>query len=83
MQNLTLTETEYFFPRCTLPFNYFAKAEHTLQPQPNTWVQLLELPHPFAHEEALLLCQHSESEWVAWIPDFGEAILNTKQFCFS
>jgi len=32
-------------------------------------------------DEALLLCQTSENEWVAWIPDHGEAVLNTRQFC--
>lgn len=48
---------------------------------PDTWVKLLELPNPFSHYEALILCPHSESEWVAWIPDHGEAILNNSQFC--
>lgn len=47
----------------------------------DTWVRLLELPNPYSHDEALILCQHSESEWVAWIPDHGEAILNNRQFC--
>jgi hypothetical protein len=50
-------------------------------PQANTWVKLLELPHPWSYDEALLLCQHSEDEWVAWIPDYGEAVLNAAHFC--
>jgi hypothetical protein len=49
--------------------------------QADTWVQLLELPSTFSFDEALLLCQISESEWVAWIPDHGETVLNTCQFC--
>ncbi|OKH21094.1 hypothetical protein NIES593_16845 [Hydrococcus rivularis NIES-593] len=49
-------------------------------PQPNSWVRLLECLNPFCHDEALLLCQESESEWVAWIPDHGEAILHISQF---
>lgn len=50
--------------------------------QASTWVHLLELPNPFSHDEALLLCQSSEDEWVAWIPDHGEAVLNVRQFCY-
>lgn len=48
--------------------------------QADTWVHLLELPSPFSFDEALLLCQSSENEWVAWIPSHGEAVLNTRQF---
>ncbi|MBE9171327.1 hypothetical protein IQ238_28810 [Pleurocapsales cyanobacterium LEGE 06147] len=47
----------------------------------STWVRLLEPPTPFCDEEALILCQHSDSEWVAWIPDYGETILHNSQFC--
>jgi hypothetical protein len=50
--------------------------------QAATWVHLLELPSPFSHDEALLLCQNSEDEWVAWIPDHGEAVLHSRQFCY-
>ncbi|GAC1467255.1 MAG: hypothetical protein NVS2B14_16120 [Chamaesiphon sp.] len=49
----------------------------------STWVQLLQLPSSFSFDEALLLCQHSEDEWLAWIPDHGEAVLNTSQFCLA
>ena len=49
--------------------------------QPDTWVQLLELPSEYSFAEALLLCQHSPDEWVAWIPDHGEAVLKESQFC--
>lgn len=47
----------------------------------DTWVKLLELPSNFSFDEALLLCEISEDEWVAWIPDHGEATLNVSQFC--
>jgi len=47
----------------------------------NTWVQLLEKLNPFSDDEALLLCKKSETEWVAWIPNHGEAVLNVGQFC--
>lgn len=48
--------------------------------QPNTWVQLLELPSTYSYEEALLLCQLSADEWIAWIPSHGEAVLKNSQF---
>lgn len=46
----------------------------------NTWVQLVELPSDFSHDEALLLCQLSADEWVAWVPQYGETVLHTHQF---
>ncbi|MUG95806.1 hypothetical protein F7734_26995 [Scytonema sp. UIC 10036] len=48
----------------------------------NNWVKLVELPSLYSCDEALLLCQISEDEWSAWIPDHGEAVLNSKQFCY-
>ncbi|WP_026735348.1 hypothetical protein [Fischerella sp. PCC 9605] len=48
--------------------------------QTGSWVKLLELPNPYSFDEALLLCPISENEWVAWIPDHGEALLHTRQF---
>ncbi|PSB00605.1 hypothetical protein C7B64_22605, partial [Merismopedia glauca CCAP 1448/3] len=47
----------------------------------STWVHLLESPSPLGYQEALLLCPHSEDEWVAWIPDHGEEVLHISQFC--
>ncbi|BAY27397.1 hypothetical protein NIES2100_72210 [Calothrix sp. NIES-2100] len=44
------------------------------------WVKLLQLPNPFSFDEALLLCPVSEDEWLAWIPDHGEAILHNGEF---
>ncbi len=49
--------------------------------EPSMWVQLLERPTPYSHDEALLLCQHSDTEWVVWIPDCGEMVLHQSQFC--
>ncbi|OUL37638.1 hypothetical protein BV372_01375 [Nostoc sp. T09] len=48
----------------------------------SSWVKLLQLPNPFSFEEALLLCQVAEDEWLAWIPDHGEAVLHTRQFSY-
>lgn len=47
--------------------------------QASAWVKLKELPSPYSHDEALLLCQHSETEWVVWIPEYGEMILHRSQ----
>lgn len=47
--------------------------------QADTWVRLLELPSPFSFDEALLLCQQSEDEWVAWVPNHGEVVLHVRQ----
>lgn len=44
------------------------------------WVKLLQLTNPFSFEEALLLCPVSEDEWLAWIPDHGEAVLHIREF---
>jgi hypothetical protein len=49
-------------------------------PQPNTWVKLYKPLDLFCYDEALLLCQQSEFEWIAWIPDYGEVVLNVNQF---
>lgn len=48
--------------------------------QPGMWVKLLQLPSPFSFEEALLLCQCEENQWLVWIPDCGEAAIDTSQF---
>lgn len=46
----------------------------------DTWVKLLAVPSPYSYDEALLLTESSAQEWLVWIPDHGEAILNTSQF---
>ena len=51
------------------------------QAKPNTWVKLLIVLNPYCYDEALLLCPKSDVEWVAWIPDHGEAILHVNHFC--
>lgn len=48
---------------------------------PSMWVQLLKLPTAYSSDQALLLCQCAEDQWLAWIPDYGELWLTTDQFC--
>ncbi len=47
---------------------------------PSMWVKLLSLPTTYCSEEALLICQQSEQEWLAWIPDYGEILLDRGEF---
>jgi hypothetical protein len=42
---------------------------------PSTWVKLIHPPTALCSTEALLLCPYSDHAWVAWIPDYGEAIV--------
>ncbi|HEY9744020.1 MAG TPA: hypothetical protein V6C90_26320 [Coleofasciculaceae cyanobacterium] len=78
-------------PEVSLPLrlhsqNWYSKSDiSTTEPEwhASTWVQLQELPSPYSHDEALLLCQHSETEWIVWIPEHGEMILHQNQFCKS
>ena len=47
----------------------------------NMWVSLFNPLTDFCYDEAVLLCQQSETEWVAWIPDHGEAAITIDEFC--
>jgi hypothetical protein len=49
--------------------------------EPSTWVKLLNPPTAFSFDEAWLLCQCSEQDWLAWIPDYGEIMLRVDEFC--
>jgi len=51
-----------------------------LEPQPSTWVKLVQAPSLFSHDEALLLCSVSDYQWLAWIPDYGEIVLDREEF---
>lgn len=44
------------------------------------WVRLIALPDPFSYDQALLLSQQSNDEWLAWIPDYGEIMLHWSEF---
>ncbi|MGK7934964.1 MAG: hypothetical protein AB4206_04050 [Xenococcaceae cyanobacterium] len=81
MTTLKQSEQKSSVQWCSIPLNRTQARTGIPQPQPDTWVQLLELFNPYCHDEALLLCQISNWEWVAWIPDHGEAIINIEQFC--
>lgn len=49
-------------------------------PISGTWVKLLQAPGMFSSDEALLLCKLGETQWLAWIPDYGEITLDQDEF---
>ena len=46
----------------------------------DTWVKLFQVPSEYCADEALLLCQESFDTWVAWIPGYGETLLDRSNF---
>ncbi len=61
-----------------------ARLSHPTRPDvaslASIWVNLRPSPGALPGEQALLLCQASEREWVAWIPDYGEVLLDRDAF---
>lgn len=54
-----------------------AKSSHTN----NDWVYLIGMEDDCLDQQVLLLCQHSEVEWVTWLPSEGEKIIHINQLC--
>lgn len=58
-------------------------ASESLSPseiEPSTWVKLVQPPSVFSSDEALLLCQCSDNQWLAWVPEYGEIVLDMDEF---
>lgn len=51
-------------------------------PTASTWVKLVQPIEAVCSDEALLLCQCGTDQWLAWIPDLGEVVLDREQFVF-
>jgi hypothetical protein len=66
-------------PACSLEWEQSLEKP---QIEPNFWVKLWSPLNSFSHDEALLLCQASDSEsrWIVWIPNHGEAVLDISEF---
>lgn len=79
MAVLETVQSKFQVKWCDYPLDF--TPSEVPQAKSNTWVKLLALPNPYSHDEALLLCPKSDTEWVAWIPDHGEAILHINNFC--
>lgn len=48
---------------------------------PSMWVQLLKPPTAYSFDQAWLLCQCAEDQWLAWVPEYGELLITTDDFC--
>jgi len=46
----------------------------------SVWVKLHTPPTEVCQQEALLLCQATNNQWVAWIPDYGKILLAAEDF---
>lgn len=46
----------------------------------SVWVKLHNPPSELCQDEALLLCQAANHQWVAWIPDYGKILLAAEDF---
>lgn len=46
----------------------------------DTWVKLFQVPNEYCADEALLLCQESFDTWIAWLPGYGEILLDKDNF---
>jgi hypothetical protein len=46
----------------------------------DSWVRLNQAPSAYSDEEALLLCEESPGAWVAWVPGYGEILLDKSEF---
>ena len=49
-------------------------------PHADQWVQLRDRLSEYSDDQALLLCKAADGRWVAWIPNYGEALLDRDQF---
>lgn len=47
---------------------------------PPRWVRLAAPLNALCSNEAMLLCQYSDRQWLLWIPDYGEVVLDRNQF---
>jgi hypothetical protein len=49
-------------------------------PQRDLWVELRNPPAKYAEDMALLVCEVDADDWIAWVPGFGELLVNRSQF---
>jgi hypothetical protein len=72
-----------FTPRSSDRFWEKLADVNTAKIQPSVWVKLRNPPTAFSFDEAWLLCECGEDEWLAWIPDYGEIVLSAEEFHLS
>jgi hypothetical protein len=49
-------------------------------PQRDLWVELRHPPAKYAEDMALLVCEVDADAWIAWVPGFGELLVDRSQF---
>jgi hypothetical protein len=49
-------------------------------PQRDLWVELRNPPAKYAEDMALLVCEVDADDWIAWVPGFGELLVNRSEF---
>jgi hypothetical protein len=49
-------------------------------PQRDLWVELRNSPAKYAEDMALLVCEVAADNWIAWVPGYGEILLNRSAF---
>ncbi|MGA7952064.1 MAG: hypothetical protein WCA07_00955 [Gloeobacterales cyanobacterium] len=64
----------------TLPVLPLTASTAEFTPQANSWVKLREPLSAYSTDEALLLCEEADGQWVSWVPDFGVATLGRHQY---
>jgi hypothetical protein len=64
----------------TSPVSPLTTSTAEFTPQANVWVKLREPLSAYSTDEALLLCEEADGQWVSWVPDFGVAVLGRHQY---
>lgn len=58
-----------------LPVSQGMAAVDPFVPMPRQWVQLRDRCSEYSFDQALLMCETSNGDWMAWVPDHGEVTL--------
>ncbi len=63
-----------------LPASQGIAASDQFVPMQRQWVQLRDRCSEYSFDQALLMCETSKGDWIAWVPDHGEVTLARYQF---
>ncbi len=62
-------------------FSPLSGAADAFVPKARTWVKLRERVSEYSSDDALLLSEEANEQWLLWVPDFGVATLGREQLC--
>jgi hypothetical protein len=77
---ITSTETTAIETQATASLAATERQSSQFIPATHLWVKLRAPITNYSHDEALLLCEEEEGNWVAWVPGYGETLLLRSQF---